>query len=213
LLGALCLLAEVPKAQAGPMAPDDGCLTDSICRARYNQAVKLFEAGRFETALPEFQAAYERRQMPWLLINIGRTLHRLGRPREALDYYERYKKAETKSDAETQDRLDKYIAQARALAETGPPSTTSPQQQQVEKPEPTTTATTATTANTANTANTATTTTTTTTEQKPIYKKWWFWVAIGGGVAAVVIIGAAAGAAASQPAPLPDNVMKISFTF
>ena len=68
------------------------------------------EAGRFESALPEFQAAYDRRQMPWLLINIGRTLHRLGRPREALDHYERFKAAESRPDAETVERLEKYIA-------------------------------------------------------------------------------------------------------
>jgi tetratricopeptide (TPR) repeat protein len=172
---ALLLVAGVPVVSAGPQAPDDGCLTDSVCRARYNQAVALFEAGRFETALPEFNAAYERRQMPWLLINIGRTLHRLGRPREALDYYERYKKAESRPDAETLERLERYITQARALSESTPAVPV------VEAPKPPV------------------------KEETPLYKKWWFWTAIGGGVALVVIIGAAAGTASRGPSGLPGD--------
>ncbi len=176
LLGILALftLADAAQATAGPSAPDDGCLTDSVCRGHYDQAVKLFEGGHFEASLPEFQLAYERRQMAWLLINIGRNLHRLGRPREALDYYERYKQAETKPDPETQDRIEKYIAQARALAET---KSGQPVPADAEKVTPTGSGS---------------------TEQKPVYKKWWFWTAIGGGVAAVVIIGVAAGVAANK---------------
>jgi tetratricopeptide (TPR) repeat protein len=176
-----------PAASAGPQAPDDGCLTDSTCRAHYNQAVSLFEAGRFETALPEFNAAYERRQMPWLLINIGRTLHRLGRPREALDYYDRYKQAETKPDPETQERLEKYTAQAKALADSAQAPAALPPEQTEKKPPveggPT-----------------------------PIYKKWWFWTAIGGGVVAIVIIGAAAGVAANNKG-LPSGVPTVTFNF
>lgn len=192
-ISTVCVLvfADVQSAAAGPMAPDDGCLTDTICRARYDQAVRLFEGGRFETALPEFQAAYDRRQMPWLLINIGRTLHRLGRPREALDFYERYKQAETKPDAETQDRLDKYIAQAKALAD----STVAPSNPP--------------TANPGGTAQPNGS-----KESTPVYKKWWFWTAIGGGVALVVIIGAAAGASAAHgPTQIPGDVMTYKPTF
>ncbi|HRI52112.1 MAG TPA: tetratricopeptide repeat protein, partial [Pseudomonadota bacterium] len=122
LLAWFLLLLVVPAAPAaaGPHSPDDGCLNDGVCLGHYNHAVKLFEGGRFELALTEFQAAYRRRQMPWLLINIGRTLHRLGRPREALEYYDRHRQAEAKPDAETLDRLEKYTAQARAPAETNP---------------------------------------------------------------------------------------------
>jgi tetratricopeptide (TPR) repeat protein len=176
------------------MAPDDGCLTDNECQGHYNQAVKLFEGGRFESALPEFQAAYQRRQMPWLLINIGRTLHRLGRSREALEHYERYKQAETKPDPETLERVEKYIAQARVLTEntttTGTVATIPPAEIPLNQG-------------------------TGVDQPKPIYKKWWFWTAIGGGVVAIVIIGAAAGAASSRPASvgLPSDVPRVSFTF
>lgn len=199
LCGTLLLLA-ASQAQAGPNAPDDGCLNDPVCRGHYGQGVKLFEAGRFESALPEFQAAYERRQMSWLLINIGRTLHRLGRAREALDYYLRFKQAESKPDAETQERLEKYIAQAQALASTPPPpdggaspaqppSTAEPAKEPVAEPakEPV-------------------------KESTPLYKKWWLWTAVGGGVLAIVVIGVAAGVAGRNPG-LPDGVTKLTFTF
>jgi tetratricopeptide (TPR) repeat protein len=176
------------------MAPDDGCLTDSSCRGHYDQAVKLFEGGRFEAALPEFQGAYERRQMPWLLINIGRTLHRLGRPREALEYYDRYRAAETKPDAETQERLEKYTAQAKALADTTPTTATPP----AVTPAP----------------DSGSSSSAPPAESKPLYKKWWFWTAIGGGVAAVVIIGVAVGVASrNSSAGLPSGVPAVTFTF
>ncbi len=179
------LLALATPASAGPQAPDDGCLTDSECQGHYDLAIKLFQDGRFETALPEFQAAYQRRQMPWLLINIGRTLHRLGRSREALEHYERYKQAETKPDPETQERVEKYIAQARVLTGTPAPAT---------KEIPASSAS---------------------DQPQPLYKKWWFWTAIGGGVVAIVIIGAAAGAASAKPAAvgIPTDVPKVMFSF
>lgn len=197
-LACLLFLFLCGDAQAGPNAPDDGCLTEPVCRSHYMQAVHLFENGRFETALPEFQAAYERRQMPWLLINIGRTLHRLGRPREALDYYERYKQIETKPDPETLDRVEKYIQQAKMLSEApaapvvAPASTPAP----TPTPEPE-------------------------KKETPVYKKWWFWTAIGGAVAAAVIIGVAVGVTTSSSSPssppppkhIPDGIMIYQPTF
>ena len=170
------------------MAPDDGCLTDNECQGHYSKALKFFEDGRFEAALPEFQAAYQRRQMPWLLINIGRTLHRLGRSREALEHYERYKQAETKPDPETQERLEKYIVQARVLTEnTSPTAGGTPPTSEVAPG---------------------------TNSPKPLYKKWWFWTAIGGGVVAIVIIGAAVGASSSSHSGgLPSGVPTVSFGF
>ena len=191
LLLALFLCASVAgvrSAQAGPGAPDDGCLSDAVCRGRYDKAVQLFEGGRFEAALPEFQAAYDRRQMPWLLINIGRTLHRLGRPKEALDHYERYKQAESRPDAETQERLEKYIAQAKALADTTPPPPS--------------------------TGSNPTPGTPVSSSETPLYKKWWFWTAIGGGVVVIAVVAGAA-AAASRPSGngLPDGVTTVKVTF
>lgn len=199
----VALLLGASQAQAGPNAPDDGCLNDTVCRNHYGQGVKLFEAGRFEAALPEFQAAYERRQMPWLLINMGRTLHRLGRAREALDYYQRFKQAESKPDAETLERLEKYIAQAQALASTPPPS-----EGGVTPPNPPTSGTDPQSDPTKAPANEPGKESAPT----PLYKKWWLWTAVGGGVVAIVVIGVAAGVA-SRNSGLPDGVTQLTFTF
>ncbi len=209
------LLVLVRSAAAGPTSPDDGCLTDNPCLTHYNQAVKLFEDGRFEPALAEFQAAYHRRQMPWLLINIGRTLHRLGRPREALDYYERHRQAETKPDTETLERREKYIAQARALTDgTTTTSGDTPEAVTMTPKEPATTDPTAVSAPpTVAATPAAAVSTAPQPEHQPLYKKWWFWTAIGGGVAAIAIIGIAAGVASSSHPSLPSGVTTITYKF
>jgi len=109
-----------PGANAQSPAPkkkDDGCLRDTVCRTAYQKALALYDEGRYEEALSGFQGAYARRQMPWLLLNIGRTVQRLGRPKEAIGYYERYKKADPNIDPETERRVNKYIEQAQALLE------------------------------------------------------------------------------------------------
>ena len=119
--------------------------------------------------------------MPWLLLNIGRTVQRLGRPKEAIGYYERYKKADPNIDPETERRVNKYIEQAQALLEqtptqpdlvqnpttappqnpTGTPNGTlpnnPPQPLNLTPPQPP-----------AETQPLAT----------PIYKKWWFWTCL-----------------------------------
>ena len=198
---AIGLLLLSARAWAGPQNPDDGCLKDERCSGHYNKAVTAFEEGRFEAALPEFQAAYTQRQMPWLLINIGRTLHRLGRPKDALAQYERYKQAESKSDPETMERLEKYIAQSKALLESSPP----PPDPKPDPP-PTLVPNKLPDQNGQNGQNGQTTD----TASKPIYKKWWFWTIIGGVVAAGVITGVAVGVSSGNsvaPDPIPDGVM------
>ena len=191
---ALIMLCAAPRrAAAAPENPDDGCLSDPVCRGHYEQAVALFEQGRFDAALAEFQAAYMQRQMPWLLINIGRAVQRLGRPQEAINYYERYKKAEPNIDPEAEKRVNKYIEQARALLEQTPEQPNLPIPP---KPEPTPPPTGTLTASPSPTAPTPPPPPAT----KPIYKKWWFWTIIGV-VAAGAVAGGVAGGLASQKKP------------
>jgi tetratricopeptide (TPR) repeat protein len=189
-----------------PKKKDDGCLRDNVCRTSYQKALALYDEGRYEEALAGFQGAYSRRQMPWLLLNIGRTVQRLGRPKEAIGYYERYKKADPNIDPETERRVNKYIEQAQALLEqtptqpdmtvptgpqqdpsgtpgtgTQPPQPTTPQPLNLTPPQPP-----------AETQPLAT----------PIYKKWWFWTIIGGVVVAGVV-GTAVGVSQAKKDPLP----------
>ena len=170
-----------PVHAAAPATPaDDGCLKEAECSDHYQRAIGLYESGRYETALPEFQAAYQSRQMPWLLINIGRTLHRLGRLDEAITFYNRYEQAAPNGDPDTIKKVREYKAQAEVLLGAKGATVTPP----ADKPPlpvnagPTDSGSAA----------------------KPLYKKWWFWTAIGGGVA-VLAIGIGAGVAASNHGP------------
>jgi|JI102314DRNA_FD_contig_121_148487_length_1669_multi_4_in_0_out_0_2 tetratricopeptide (TPR) repeat protein len=215
-LGALLVTGAPLAAQAqsdasalsqspAPKKKDDGCLRDNVCRTAYQKALALYDEGRYEEALTGFQGAYARRQMPWLLLNIGRTVQRLGRPKEAIGYYERYKKADPNIDPETERRVNKYIEQAQALLEqtptqpdlvqnpttappqnpTGTPNGTlpnnPPQPLNLTPPQPP-----------AETQPLAT----------PIYKKWWFWTVIGVVVVGGVV-GTAVGVTAAKKEPLP----------
>ena len=105
-------------------ATDDACLREPTCSGHYQKALSLYESGRYEAALPEFQSAYESRQMPWLLINIGRTFHRLGRLDEAITLYKRYEQADPSGDPETLKKVREYKAQAEVLlaSKSAPPA-------------------------------------------------------------------------------------------
>lgn len=192
-------LAMPSTALAGANDADDGCLRESECRGHYEKAMKSYQAGRYEAALPEFQAAYGLRQMPWLLVNIGRTLHRLGRLEEAVQYYNNYEKASLGSDPETLKKVQEYRTQAQAAldamrASGGTTSTfgqtPDPTPQPAPTPAPTDTAT-------------------------PIYKKWWFWTIVGG-AAAVTILGIGIGVGVSRSGttdPIPSTAPMYMPTF
>lgn len=183
-------LALGTKAQAAPptaaQASDDPCLKEAECRDHYQRAVGLYESGRYEAALPEFQAAYQSRQMPWLLINIGRTLHRLGRLDEAITFYNRYEQASPNDDPETTKKVREYKAQAEVLLSAKGSTATVPPT----APDPVPSGPVATAPDT-----------------RPLYKKWWFWTAIGGGAAVILITGIAVGVSVNSRAPIPDDAV------
>jgi len=216
ILSSLLGLLALPVAQAGPTSPDDGCLNDAICRGHYDQAVKQFESGRYELALGSFQAAYQRRQMPWLLINLGRTLHRLGRPREALAYYERFSQAEARPDPETKARLEKYTAQAKALVDTAgnpvsPAADDDPKGEVGSVPATGSPPPTATSPPPSVSAPPAAPPAPGSESATPIYKKWWFWTIVGGGALLIVGIGVGAGVASASSPALPAGIPTLTF--
>ncbi len=102
--------------------PNDACIKDERCKEHYDKGVNYYSQQYYEEALSEFQAAYSARQMALLLINIGRTLQKLGRPKEALAYYERFQQAETNPDPAIQGKLTEYMAQVKALIGSQPAS-------------------------------------------------------------------------------------------
>lgn len=115
----LCLLGSLQPGHARKgSSSDDACLADTVCGSLYEEARRLSKGGDFATALAAYQGAYRRQAVPWLLINIGRTLHKLGRPAEALLQYRRYLADEPNGPPDRLQTVNDYIAQAeKAVAE------------------------------------------------------------------------------------------------
>ncbi len=150
--------------QPEPTADSDPCLADAQCDALYEQARTAFKEARYEDAYNGYQDAYKRRQVPWLLLNSGRALQRLGRLDEALGLYDRYKRSDVKPTPERLAKANQYLAEVKAGLEEAAlrrqvmvPAAPPP----APPPAP---------------------------EARPIYKKWWFWTLLGG----VVVAGAVA---------------------
>lgn len=117
----LCFL-EVPT-HADPCARDAGCLR------LVRMGISQYQQQQYEQALVSFRRAYVRRRVPGLLINIGRTLHQLNRPAEAIALFERYLSEQPESPHKEQvQRFHKEalarIGQATASAPEGQAGTT-----------------------------------------------------------------------------------------
>lgn len=63
---------------------------DEAARLLFNTAREAFAAGNYEVALQRFQQAYDLSHRPQLLYNIGTTLDRLRRDRDAVAAFERF---------------------------------------------------------------------------------------------------------------------------
>lgn len=186
----LVLALSGPAHAASPS--DEGCNQDEVCRSLFVKGKNLYKDQDYANALKMFMGAYERRQTPILLINIGRTMQKLGRPKEALDYYQRCQEA-AKTDNDLQEKLAVYIAETKALIREAPsePGKTDPPKTDpsVEPAPPPLTQ--------------PLTPTTPASEGKPIYKKGWFWAVV---VTGVVVVGAGVATGvylATKPTPDP----------
>lgn len=111
-LPALGVVGMDSRAEAAAESPDL-CISDALCRAHYKRARTLSRDGEYQAALEAYQTAYRRRAASWLLLGIGRTLHKLGRPSEALVYYNQYKEKESNPAPELEARLNEYIKEVQ----------------------------------------------------------------------------------------------------
>ncbi len=92
-------------------AGSDICIADAICRAHYSRARKLSKKDDYEGAIEAYEAAYRRKPAQWLLINMGRTLHKLGRTQDAIDQYRRYLESED-ANAELRKKAEQFLREA-----------------------------------------------------------------------------------------------------
>lgn len=206
LLLSLLLVGSSIFLQARAAAADesdmdrDPCLTDSICRAHFQRGRKLSKEDNYAEALVAYEAAQLRRQVPWLLINIGRTLHKLGRPAEAASYYKRYfadepsgpperKQRALQFQAEAEEEVAKLSAIQKQNSQPAPGTTTSA------SPPPSTTPAAAAIVEPPPAPLSPTPTPSPTPKVETTGRPTWLWtgVAVGGGV---LLVGGAVGIAA-----------------
>ncbi len=170
-------LALVVLAVARPAHADDGT---KAARKHFAKGEKLFQLGKFDEALVEYEAAYEQGPLPGFLYNIAQCHRNLGNYKQAVFGFRSYlrqvpdatnreavltlideldaKQREREAQAE-QERLEREQLER----EQGPPTPTR---------EP----------------------------NRPIYKRGWFW----GGVAAVAVIAVGAVVLTRDGAPTTD---------
>jgi tetratricopeptide (TPR) repeat protein len=162
LAAGVALVLLVSLVIARPAHADDPAT--KAARKHFTKGEKLFQLGKFDDALVEYEAAYDQKPLPGFLYNIGQCHRNLGNYKQAVFSYRSYlrqvpdaanreavlalideldaKQRELEADAE-RERLERE----RLAREQGP----TPSQ-----PE----------------------------RGRPIYKRGWFW----GGVAAVAVI-------------------------
>ncbi len=202
-------------------------------KTHYDLALALYQAQKFEDAIPEFKAAYQITEKPGLLFNLAQAYRKAGHPREAIEYYDRYLSATPQLDVDTRRKVDGYLAEARntlaalelemkrRLAEEKAAHEHEPESPmplanvaatpvQSGQPDP------AAPLNAAlsTTAPVAPSGTESSAARRPVYKRWWFWTIIGGVAAAGVITGVAVGTQKSTaPITLPSGVPRGMITF
>lgn len=136
VISGMLLLGASRPAKASP--PETTCRSQSACQTVLERATRLHQAGQNRAALLAFQQAYRMSREHRILVNIGRELHHLGRPLEALASYQSYQNLAQRlqlDDDLVQERLPQFIAEARALLPLRPsPAVVTAQSAAVENP-------------------------------------------------------------------------------
>jgi tetratricopeptide (TPR) repeat protein len=100
---ALCGRAILPSAEAAPPrttgakpspkgkgkgAQDE--IAEKAARTHFENAERAYQGQEFQTALDEYQAAYDALPLPAFLFNIAQSYRQLDNPERAIEYYRRY---------------------------------------------------------------------------------------------------------------------------
>jgi tetratricopeptide (TPR) repeat protein len=93
-----------------------------------NEAIELFQAGRYKLSIEKFQQAYEVVEDANILFNIARCYHILGDKDNAIEYYNRFMYHPDVSE-DSKERAKKYLEELRqdkSDASSGAPQYTDP---------------------------------------------------------------------------------------
>lgn len=88
-------------------------------RRRYDQAMRLYQSGRYAESIDEFQAAYAVQQFPRILYNLGRAHLQLGHAAQALDLLQKYLELEPDPPPEIRAKVRLHIEKAQAMLDAG----------------------------------------------------------------------------------------------
>jgi hypothetical protein len=108
---AFLILVSAPSA----LLPQTASAADNteLARQHYKKASQLYDVGRFDEALAEYEKAYSLREDPSLLFNMAQTCRRKGDLKRAHDLYKNYliKDPESPMRAEVESRIKALKAQ------------------------------------------------------------------------------------------------------
>jgi hypothetical protein len=122
-VAALIVLLAGGVARAQQPAPADPA---AQAKDHYDKAVRLYEVGKYDAAITEFQSAYELTGEPVLIFNIAQAHKQRGDYREAVKFYKRYlgKVPNAKNKAEVEKKIaDLETEIAKGTAPTPPTGT------------------------------------------------------------------------------------------
>jgi tetratricopeptide (TPR) repeat protein len=174
VLASLCLVAVRP-AHAEDRAT-------KAAQKHFEKAQKLFNLGKFDAALEEYEAAYEAKPLGDFLYNIAQCYRNLEDYDRAIFSFKKYLKE--KPDADDRAQVEKFIDELEDKKARGEG------QKFVDKPPPPPPPPLA--------------------QETPIYKKWWFWTGIAV-VGAAGGFGIYEATKSSTPATDLGNIGRISW--
>ena len=176
-------------------------------RAHNARAKKLFTMGKFKQAAEQYLKAYEAKQVPVFLYNMGQCHKRLGTEaglRKAIFYYKGYLRSDPADRARVEADLSRLEGQIARIGRQRPTPASKPAP--AGKPSPKRLPLVPATAPAPGPASA------TAPVSTPVYKRWWFWAIVG---VAVVGGGVAAGVAASggdDRVPIGTEIHSSSFS-
>lgn len=152
---------------------------ERAAKRHFDRATKLFNLGKFEDALDEYQQAYDAKPLPELLFNIGQCHRNLNNFDSAIFSFKKYLKLVP--DAENREQVEEYIADLEAEQEKDNARKLRLVKEQPPPPPP--------------------------AEGKPVYKKWWFWtgIAVVAGGTGIGIYAATRGGGETSMPPMTNG--------
>lgn len=98
---------------AAPSSASAGDSSKDRARQHYRKATQLYDIGRWDEAIAEYEKAYALHEDPSLLFNMAQTCRRKGDLKRALDLYKNYlvKEPESPLRGEVEDRIRTLKAQ------------------------------------------------------------------------------------------------------